>query len=231
MPALRIIQTTRHAWGVRHNLQHQGKSMDDITGKRYGRWIVIAQADAYVSPKGRRQPRWLAACDCGTQRVVRASDVISGKSRSCGCLSIDVAIERLTTHGRTHEPAFRSWRAMIDRCTNPKNNGWSTYGGKGIYVCERWMTLENFIEDMGPRPPGTSIDRIDGSKGYEPGNCRWATPAEQGRNTKRNTCNVEIAERARELVASGVTKADAARALGLHPETVRGIVNGTRWKV
>lgn len=87
----------------------------------------------------------------------------------------------------TKHPLYVLWAGMIARCENPNHVGYKNYGGRGIKVCERWrMSFENFLEDMGERPPGTTLDREDGNKDYEPGNCAWKTTAEQSRNTKRN---------------------------------------------
>lgn len=90
------------------------------------------------------------------------------------------------THRMTKTATYTTWRGMVERCTNPKNNHWHIYGARGISVCARWRSFENFLADMGPRPDGMTLDRIDNSRGYEPGNCRWATPAQQSRNTERN---------------------------------------------
>jgi hypothetical protein len=90
-----------------------------------------------------------------------------------------------TTHGRTNTSAYWRWRAMIQRCTNPKNSQWTSYGGRGIAVCERWRTFENFYADMGDPPPGMSLDRIDVNGNYEPSNCRWATFSRQARNLRK----------------------------------------------
>lgn len=102
-----------------------------------------------------------------------------------------------TRHGHTsanggHSPTYRSWAAMKSRCLNPNFTKYASYGAVGITVCERWARFNNFLEDMGPRPPGTTIGRINNNGNYEPCNCRWETPKQQGRNKKNNVfviCN------------------------------------------
>jgi hypothetical protein len=112
----------------------------------------------------------------------------SGDVRSCGCLQREIIARRNRTHGHSvrgaETPTYRSWKAMHTRCTNPNPSTWAHYGGRGIEICERWRSFESFLEDMGERPEGTSIDRIDVDGNYEPGNCRWATPTEQRANRR-----------------------------------------------
>lgn len=116
-------------------------------------------------------------------------------------------------HGLGGTPTYRSWYSMHDRCINPANESYPHYGAKGVTVCQRWDSIEAFVADMGLRPDGMTIDRMDRTKGYEPGNCRWATPKEQARNRKS----------ARLVTALGRTQhlVDWAREAGLSHQLIR----------
>lgn len=125
-------------------------------------------------------------CDCGVEKELALSHVATGKTKSCGCLKAEAAGNRLRTHGMHRSPEYTAWQGMWRRCTDPKVERYPNYGGRGISVCDRWKSFENFYADMGDRPEGMSIERKETNGNYEPGNCRWATSKEQGRNRTTN---------------------------------------------
>ncbi len=193
----------------------------DLTGMMFGRLTVIK-----LIPN--RSPReWECLCSCGSIGTKRGSDLTSGKSKSCGCLSRELTSKLFQRHGMTNTPTYRSWSAMITRCTNHNRNGASNYIGRGISVCERWLnSFEYFLKDMGERPDGKTLDRFPNQNGnYEPGNCRWATIKEQGNNTRRcriisyNGKTQNITQWATELGVSQFTLFDRLRR-GLEPSEI-----------
>lgn len=149
-------------------------------GDAFGRWTAC-------SPPRKENGRTVVdvVCSCGTERIVRVEGLLNGRSRSCGCLHKERVREAQTEHGHTTgatSPEFRSWDHMIQRCTNPNNDNYESYGGRGVTVCDRWLSFAAFLEDMGPRPSGCSLDRIDGALVYSKSTCRWATRREQANN-------------------------------------------------
>lgn len=154
----------------------------DLIGSRFSRLVVISGSQKV----GKRFGYRLCRCDCGKELVVYTTDLRIGHTKSCGCLSRDRTTERNLTHGMGKTRANRIWRAMKSRCSNPRVTNWKYYGGRGVTVCERWQSFENFVADMGQPEPGMTLDRIDNAVGYSPENCRWVTHATQMANTRRN---------------------------------------------
>lgn len=153
----------------------------DITGQRFGRLTVLGP----IASK-RNGTRWLCVCDCGRKTEVRGSCLRAGTVKSCRC-----SWGRTPTHGMTNTLAFQVWHGMKDRCSNPKNESYPHYGGRGISICAEWVnSFEAFYEHVSKLPhfqdEGYSIDRIDNDGNYEPGNVRWANVIEQRRNQRRN---------------------------------------------
>lgn len=155
-----------------------------MIGEQFGVWTVLKYA-GYV-PSTQHIKQWKCRCICGTVRNVRQGNLRSGISTNCGCLRTPHSTHNEAGRHQTKE--YRTWSAIKTRCTNPNHKDWNSYGGKGVRMHKPWMnSFETFLRDVGRAPsPTHSIDRIDSSKHYAPGNVRWATAKQQGQNTSRN---------------------------------------------
>lgn len=215
-------------------------------GTRFNMLVVLSRA-------GRTKNKialLLCRCDCGNEKIIRASHLVDGTTKSCGCLGREIRKKSLSLnrglpkgpthpvfkHGHSFPPSreYNSWWSMLQRCRRPETDGFERYGGRGINITERWKGpngFVNFLRDMGPRPPRTTLDRINNDGNYEPGNCRWATPETQARNRPGYTkLSEEIAANVRTMHANGVRQFQIAQQLGLSSNTVSRIVTGKIWK-
>lgn len=178
-----------------------------LEGKRFGRLTVIRKVLPEIG-----QSRFECICDCGNNTIAIGRDIKAGNTTSCGCVKKTIGYTSNLKHGASvnddRTGAYRSWTTMKSRCYNEDNNRYQYYGGRGITVCDRWLnSFENFLADMGERPDGYTLDRIDVNGHYTPDNCRWASSKEQARNQRTNVWYLVGNEK--------MIQADVARRLGV----------------
>lgn len=157
------------------------RAIVDVIGQTFGRLTVLCGSDR-KSPAGKL---WLCRCVCGSETVTTSLKLRNGHTRSCGCVHREAIASVNRKHGQANKTrTYKSWKEMRRRCLNPKADQYKWYGGRGIAISVRWDSYDNFLADMGERPVGTSLDRINSDGNYEPGNCRWATPKQQAETNR-----------------------------------------------
>lgn len=159
----------------------------ELLGQTFNRLVVVGEGGRTKHKK----VLWSCQCICGNKALATSGDLKRGHVSSCGCLQKERTAEASTIHGGANRgkpfPEYRVWLEMKQRCLNVNNKRYKDYGGRGITICDRWLnSFENFLKDMGRRPKGLSIERIENNKGYTPDNCKWATREEQTSNTRTN---------------------------------------------
>lgn len=188
-------------------------------GDTFGRLIVLEE-----SGKNKTGVRiWNCLCSCGNEKLVLQNSLVTGNTKSCGCLKKEQASKTRTTHGMHKTKMYKSWVNMKSRCDNNKDKGYKNYGGRGIGYDSTWESFEVFLEDMGERPTGLTLDRIDNDKGYSKENCHWVTQKEQSRNRRSNVI----------ISYNGETKCimEWAEELGINYTTLLGRINRLQWSV
>ena len=190
------------------------RPLSNVVGERYGRLLIVS--DAVDGPPGRRHVN--VKCDCGNTKLARLDGLRSGVIVSCGCKKSEHNLKHGHRRNGSVDPTYTSWDSMWQRCSNPKSPAYKYYGGRGISVDPRWSEFSEFKRDMGDRPSGRTLERLDNDIGYSKSNCVWALPSDQNLN-KRSTVRV-----------GGVSLTKLAREAGMPPSLVRQRVkNG--WSV
>lgn len=192
--------------------------------EKHGRWEVLSFVQCGKYKKA------IARCQCGKEKMVLYENLVRGKSLSCGCLRSELVSKNFKTHGKTKTSTYKSWAHMKGRCLNALDPAYKDYGGRGIFVCDRWMKFDNFYEDMGDCPQGFSIERINVEDGYHKDNCKWIEKNLQQRNTRKTVFTEEKIKTIREMLKEGVKTSFLAGQHNVGQGHIRQIRSNVIWK-
>lgn len=182
-------------------------------GGRYGRLLVVGLI------KDKKNPRAICKCDCGNEATPQRGALVSGKSQSCGCLRIEKVKKAVTTHGKSKSADYMNWNSMKQRCSNKNDPAYKNYGARGISVSSEWMDYETFMFDMGARPEGMTLERIDTNGPYSKNNCYWGSWTEQAVNKR-------VSKRWLINGMEFISSKEAAKHLGVDTSVVNRRTNG-----
>lgn len=201
----------------------------DLTGKRFGKLVVLFRA---ANLPGDRRSRWHCYCDCGNETIVRGVHM-RAKTRatvSCGCYGRAKSI----THGHTRDgrlsKTYVAWKSMIQRCTDPLSTSYPHYGKRGITICPRWYTFENFLADLGTCPPGMTLDRRNNDGDYELGNCRWISRRDQNRNRSVTRLTVDAVQEIHGRCEHGESQRSVAKRMKVGETLISEVRRGRIWQ-
>lgn len=210
-----------------------GKKLD-LTRKIFGRLMALDECGNRFS-----YVLWRCICDCGNIVEVTTSNLTTGRTKSCGCLhkevltNINKKIHNKHGHRKKNKTSnvYNSWRSMKTRCYNTNYDSYSRYGGRGIYVCRRWrISFKNFLKDMGERPNGTTLDRINNDGPYGPWNCKWSTSKEQVRNSSSRKLIISEVRKIKQLLQENIfTVKDISKLLDVTEAQIYSIKNKKTW--
>jgi hypothetical protein len=181
----RVRNGLTQSCGCYKNETTSARTKIDMTGQKLGRLTFIKE----VAKPEALSIHWECLCDCGNTAIINGTLARVGHTMSCGCLKQERLLASVTTHGKSSDPTYFLWNGMHQRCYNTKHHSYKNYGERGIKICDRWHDFENFYEDMGDKPEGLSIERLDVNGDYCPENCIWDNSSNQAFNIRLRTNN------------------------------------------